>query len=550
MKHFTLLVLAALASLGATAENRTRQELLDIANGVLYNKLAASTVETRASSPLEMLYEGKELSVAGRKSGGFVVLANDDAFSPVLGYSSSTYTVGEENPAFKMWLEATAHAIETRAISTETHKPEGIPTEVASFITTKWSQSAPYNTLCPTYTENGATKYYPTGCVATAMAQAMYYFKYPECGTSKRTYRFDPGTGVEETVSIQLDTIKFDWDNMLDIYKKDQYSDVQAKAVAELMKACGASVDMQYTKSGSGAYPAQLNYALRRYFGYDKGLPFHLVGYETNEEFYSSLYQALADKEPVLYGGSSSKGGHRFVLDGYDAEGLVSVNWGWGGQQDGMFNITTLNGYSEGQNYTPLTNKGVYPEFQSKFVLQEGTVTFNQIDATHIQMITSDRPLNVATETYKGNFYMVAQNQKTGEATSIATVKPTSIPAFMIPFGYYAEGNFSKQYVTIVGKLDDGDYRLFLASKSDEETSYSPFRTLDGKENSYVMTIADGKITSLTMDGNAAWMVTGIEQIPAETQSKGSCKRYNINGQQVDDSYHGVVIKKGKKYVQ
>lgn len=547
MKHFTLLVLVALASLGATAENRTRQELLDIANGVLQDKFAASTVETRASSPLEMLYEGKDLSVAGRKSGGFVVLANDDAFSPVLGYSSSTYTVGEENPAFKMWLEATAHAIETRTISAETHKPEGIPTEVASFITTKWNQGAPYNILCPTYTEKGATKYYPTGCVATAMAQAMYYYKYPECGTSKRTYRFDPGTGVDETVSIQLDTIKFDWDNMLDTYKKDQYSDVQAKAVAELMKACGASVDMMYSKDGSGAYVEQLNYALRRYFGYDQGLPFHNNGFEATEEFYSALYHSLAEKQPVIFCASSTSGVHCFVLDGYDAEGLVSVNWGWGGQQDGIFTITTLNGYSSNQSFTPVSNQNVFPEYHSKFVLYNGVVNFSQIDGTHIKIATTDRPLNMGSETYKGNFYVVAQNIKTGEAVSIATFTQTTA----VQVYYYAtSGNLSKQYVTISGKLDDGDYRLFLASKSDEETSYSPFRTLDGKENSYLMTIADGKITSLTMDGNAAWMVTGIEQIPAETQPKGSSKLYNINGQQIDASYHGVVIKKGKKYVQ
>lgn len=52
--------------------------------------------------------------------------------------------------------------------------------EVAQLLTTAWSQESPYSDLCPTYTQNTKTYHYVTGCVATAMAQIMYYYKYPE----------------------------------------------------------------------------------------------------------------------------------------------------------------------------------------------------------------------------------------------------------------------------------------------------------------------------------------------------------------------------------
>ena len=86
-------------------------------------------------------------------------------------------------------------------------------------------------------------------------------------GTTTRLYRFNPGTGEQVTQKVVLDDIIFDWDNMLDEYNSGSYSEAQGKAVAELMLACGASVEMEYTPSGSGAMGSQACYALRTYFG-------------------------------------------------------------------------------------------------------------------------------------------------------------------------------------------------------------------------------------------------------------------------------------------
>ena len=48
---------------------------------------------------------------------------------------------------------------------------------VAPLITSRWRQTAPYNGLCPLVAGSNLSF---TGCVATAMAQIMNYYKYPE----------------------------------------------------------------------------------------------------------------------------------------------------------------------------------------------------------------------------------------------------------------------------------------------------------------------------------------------------------------------------------
>ncbi len=545
MRKIFLLLLTVLSVFQLQAKDRTQQEIIQLAEHILQgsNTMNSKARNTEGLHP-QMLYETDEMAVAGYKDAGFVVMAKDDELTPILGYSYSAFSQDSNNPGFEMWLAATSRALKSGKVSTPS-VPDGLPTEIPSFIATKWNQDAPYNLLCPSYTSNGSTKQFPTGCVATAMAQAMYYYKYPECGTSKRVYRFDPGTG-EQTVSVQLDDIKFDWDNMTETYYSGNYSDEQGYAVAELMMACGAAVEMQYTASGSGAFVHDATNAFRNYFGYDRGLPYHCLYFESSDEFYINLYQALGERKPVVFGGASTSGGHCFVLDGYNQDGLVSVNWGWGGQQDGMFNIQTLNGYTDQQEYCPLTNQGKYPVYTSKMCIYKGSINFNKVNDNHISVSTTGLPLNIDAETYKGNIYVTAQNIQSGECKSIATFT-ISVPVSSL--NYASQTTLSKPYITIVDKLDDGNYRLFLSTKSDEETSYSPVRTTDEYTNSSLMTVQDGKITSMSTEENPGWIATAIS-LPVNSQvtTTSNDNVYNINGQRVADGYQGVIVKKGMKY--
>ena len=64
----------------------------------------------------------------------------------------------------------------------------------------------------------------------------------------------------------------------------------------------------------------------------------------TEQEWMNVVYDQLSRNLPIVYGGfTKQREGHSFVLDGYDAEGLVHVNWGWNGDQNGYYDIAILD---------------------------------------------------------------------------------------------------------------------------------------------------------------------------------------------------------------
>ena len=199
----------------------------------------------------------------------------------------------------------------------------------------KWNQMEPYNNRCPLYK---GTNRSVTGCVATAMAQVMMYHQYPmelkstiEAYTTKSKGIKIPAINSGET---------YDWDNMLPDYSKTDYSSAQADAVAKLMYHCGAAVEMDYgPSSGANVTPA----ILATYFGYDADLMQDLTRTcFTLQQWMTLIDNELKAKRPILYSGQSSDGGHEFVCDGSDGKGLYHINWGWGGYQDGYFDLTIL----------------------------------------------------------------------------------------------------------------------------------------------------------------------------------------------------------------
>ena len=61
-------------------------------------------------------------------------------------------------------------------------------TVVQPLINSKWDQSLPYNLQCPKDIKSTEGDNCVTGCVATAMAQVMNFYKYPNSGTGSHTY--------------------------------------------------------------------------------------------------------------------------------------------------------------------------------------------------------------------------------------------------------------------------------------------------------------------------------------------------------------------------
>ena len=224
-----------------------------------------------------------------------------------------------------------------------------------------YDQGTPYNNKCP-YLNGGRAV---TGCVATAMAQVMRYYRYPANGTGTFTYT----GGNDGARTINLEDYPFDWDNMLEEYQHG-YTTKQADAVATLMLVCGASLSMNYSKDGSGANLAKMDGLLKNNFGYSKNVQFISTLNSSNPE--ETIYYwgedvvrpELAAGHPLIFAGFPAMGqtGHCFVIDGYavmDGEYYYHVNWGWGGVGNCYCLLTNLQ-EPGGDNYSGYNLQMVY----------------------------------------------------------------------------------------------------------------------------------------------------------------------------------------------
>ena len=162
----------------------------------------------------------------------------------------------------------------------------------------------------------------------------------------KGTHSYKTSSGLE--CSFDYGSTTFSWNEMRSQYVGGNYTTEEANAVAELMHACGVAVDMEYSPSSSGAYSFKVGQALIDYFGYDENLGYVCRQYFTSEEWINMIKTELSERRPVLYNGASKDVGHEFVFDGYDSQDMVHVNWGWGGLNNGYFEVVSLDPSSPG----------------------------------------------------------------------------------------------------------------------------------------------------------------------------------------------------------
>jgi len=345
-KPFVFLAIMMLSAVMAMAAPRSKAEMQAAARQAI-NKQRSNRHLAPSNQPLKTLRSMKQLELIGTEESGYAVIATDDLMPAVMGVSEGRYSQGA-NENFEWWLAATNEAVEhlvanNMPLQVTTPDPDKFPTQVPSMVTSRWDQDKPYNNLCPAF--NSSTNCL-TGCVATAMAQVLNYHKKPEHGQGARTIYYPQGavsTGQPVTANFYEDY--YDWENMLDYYVGDNYSQEEANAVALLMRDCGVAANMEYggPNEGSGTYSEDAADGLREYFGFADAQCLKR-DYYPESKWMEIIYEELSENGPLYYAGASwSSGGHAFVFDGYDAEGKVSVNWGWSGQDDGYFFISQLN---------------------------------------------------------------------------------------------------------------------------------------------------------------------------------------------------------------
>lgn len=293
-------------------------------------KAKAKSRTATTASPSDAYY------VFNNDAGGFVIIAGDDAVTPVLGYTSTGSFDAENLPdGLKDLLksyERQIAALGDNYVANQTATRAAFTGEKL-LNTAKWNQMAPFNKYTP--------KNYVTGCVATAGAIVMKHHGYPAKGIGSHSYTWN---GQTLTANFEHD---YDWASMPTKY--DGTNDAAFDGVARLMSDLGVAVEMQYDKDGSGAYIGNLVTALQKYYGYSKLS--HLMAIEDvgAEAWNGKLREEIDANRPVLYAASDpAGGGHAFVIDGYKDESF-SVNWGWGGYCDGFYKIGALNPESVGK---------------------------------------------------------------------------------------------------------------------------------------------------------------------------------------------------------
>lgn len=293
-------------------------------------KAKAKSRTATTASPSDAYY------VFNNDAGGFVIIAGDDAVTPVLGYTSTGSFDAENLPdGLKDLLKSYERQI---AVLGDNYVANQTATRAAFtgeklLKTAEWNQMAPFNK----YTPNN----YVTGCVATAGAIVMKHHGYPAKGTGSHSYTWN---GQTLTANFEH---TYDWASMP--VKYDGTNDAAFDGVARLMADLGVAVEMNYAKDGSGSYIGDLVTALQKYYGYSKLS--HLMAIEdVGAEAWNVKLRAEIDaNRPVLYAASDPSGsGHAFVIDGYKDESF-SVNWGWGGSCDGFYKIGALNPESVGK---------------------------------------------------------------------------------------------------------------------------------------------------------------------------------------------------------
>ena len=416
--------------------------------------------------------------------GGYVIVSGDDRTEPILGYVEQGSFDPDNIPEnMRSWLQLYADQIKfivdnnidpSSPILKKRNRVRATKHSIPEMLTTRWNQGRPYNLTCPDYyleKDNDESTALPqkngpaTGCTATAMAQVLNFYRYPDKLKSAIPYYSITYTsqknGSKKTVTLptRKRNTEIDWDNMRDTYSWQDvaHANVHDTAVANLMLYCGQAVKMHYGPSSGANFSAE---AYITYFGYDSRAYVGERRDYTIDDWFDHLYNEIEQGYPVLFSGFSSGGGHAFVLDGFDGDNLFHLNWGWGGGSNGWFLVSILNpgdssgiGASSSSDGYSMSQRALFnlripgtPKTDAYLTVSDVTLTSTSVKANFTNRTGSTGSFQVA---------IVMENED-GELEVVGTKQAaTSL----------AHGSTATKTFQISKKLPEGTYRLSPANK-------------------------------------------------------------------------------------
>lgn len=359
MKKLLFIIAVLLGSISVFAQPRSEQEAIQIAQeffgkkgitpklSVVSHQKVETQVRKRVASVRKAPAKSQSFYVVNDEANNrFVIVSADERLYEILGFSDNGLFNEETAPEGLIELME-SYNVQYDILLSEDNSiavKKGMRSsgkEIAPLIQSKWAQDYPYNLLCPENKKFSTGEKSVTGCVATAMAQIMNYYKYPTQGQGG-SYKYKTES-QGEWLYLDFNSLTFDWDNILNEYHGTETLE-QKNAVANLMYACGVSVSMNYgvdEVGQSSAYTPNVPYALIHYFGYNPNTVYYDRAYYSDKEWRSIIMNELDASRPILYSGIGT-GGHAFILDGCNIDGKYHFNFGASGTCDGYYELDAI----------------------------------------------------------------------------------------------------------------------------------------------------------------------------------------------------------------
>lgn len=426
-KKLLLILMAFVLPLAMYAGKVTPEQALQIAQKFLKDRGMPELGEQRMYGTGDS--DARGYFVFNAEKGGFVIVAADDRVpTAVLGYSEDgRFNYSELPPHVKAWMDgytAEIKAIENMPKGSINNKTIMYASSVSPLLKKiEWWQNDPYNLECPEIDE----KHTKTGCVATAMAQIMYYHKWPAQGKGSISYQWNG-----QTLSADFSQSTYNWKNLKSTYSSTNKPSSKDYEVARLMRDCGYSVRMDYGLKSSEAYTSDAEAAFVDYFNYNSNTINVVYRSEkTDEEWTQILKNELDNKRPILYDGRAADGsnGHAFVCDGYNKDGFFHFNFGWNGWCNNYFAFTNITKVTE-NNYDFSHHQyivyGIQPPTAVKKVkLNKTTLKLNKDQSE--QLTATITPDNATDKTVKweSSAPNIASVDKNGVVKGISGGKAT-----------------------------------------------------------------------------------------------------------------------------
>lgn len=527
MKRFVYIALAMLMP-GMLLAAPVKKDAAKMKAAAFLQQKIAATSGRRAPQKLSLVSnepEGAAYYIFNNASEGFAIVAGDDRFGDIIGYSEEgTFDVDRMPEAFRLTLEDYAAAVkfaQENNIEVKKAPRKAERANINHFVNFAWNQSGVYSQNCPT----GCS----TGCMAVTTAMIMAYYKYPE--TLPGVYN----SNVTEQASAEA------WSPNYSGFSSSasSYSDVP-----RFMRHVADALNTNYSTNGSGASAGALVPAYKT-FGYDPGIRTIMRDSYSQEDWDDIIYNELAAKRPVsLYGDNNYLGGHSYLCDGYQAStGFFYINWGWGGFCNGWFDMGILNPFvtyferwsSYDYDCPPAGFTGGLKAVIGIQPKQEGTVA-EDIDVLNCEdMRRNGSSIQAEIFNRTGNGYRGAIRWAVLNADETFTL----VDGNSTSIGYsesYKYANLNPSTLT----LEDGTYRLVPVCKKDDETEW---HLCTGYKQRYVdITIAGGEKTidvhpviNVTVDNVEYYGTTGY----AEDQYLEYVLTINNQG---DDVYGNILI--------